>query len=622
MTSITKHGAPRFSRCTVILALLSAGLALFPRGVMLAGDGGVPSWVKNAVWYQIFPDRFRNGDLTNDPTVKDILGAWPHEKLAKWHVSHWTGDWYELQPWEKAGNKGFYFRAQQRRYGGDLQGVLNKLDYLQDLGITAIYFNPIFTSPSLHKYDASTYHHIDPNFGPDPAGDRKLIAGETPDNPATWKWTAADRLFLTLLQKAHDRGMRIIIDGVFHCTGSTFWAFEDVKTKQSASRFKEWYTIRKWNDPATPQDEFDYEGWFNVRELPELREVNSNLAPSPAEYIHSVVKRWMDPDGDGNPSDGIDGWRLDAAEMAPAGFWVDFRKWVKEINPEAYLVGEIWWEDWKNDRMFNAAPWLKGDQFDAVMNYRWAREVVHFFAGDSLAISASEFDRRLAALRADYSEDVDDALLNLLDSHDTDRLASMIVNPGLRYDHMNGLNDNRTYRVRKPTAGEIQIQKLIVLFQMTYPGAPCIYYGDEAGMWGADDPDERKPMLWQDLTYANESHHPFGQSRPNDTNAFNADLHSWYRALIHIRQSSDQLRNGAMGTLLADDKRGVFVFHRSSGGKSVVVLVNNSQTEQTVEVAGIPGANSGKRLLADMPVTVDNGKLKLTLAPMSGEIIE
>ncbi|HEX9613859.1 MAG TPA: alpha-amylase family glycosyl hydrolase, partial [Bacteroidota bacterium] len=129
-------------------------------------DVNVPSWAKSAVWYQIFPERFRNGDPSNDPKREDLVGSWPHEFPANWQISNWTGDWYELQPWESA-DRGFYYHAQHRRYGGDLQGVIDKLDYLKDLGITAIYFNPLFESPSLHKYDAASFHHIDDNFGPD-----------------------------------------------------------------------------------------------------------------------------------------------------------------------------------------------------------------------------------------------------------------------------------------------------------------------------------------------------------------------------------------------------------------------------------------------------------------------
>jgi len=185
----------------------------------------VPEWARDAVWYQIFPERFRNGDPQNDPTVDDVVLSYPFNRPADWHVSTWTGDWYALQPWEKATGKTFYEIVHQRRYGGDLQGVLDKLDYLKDLGVTALYFNPLFESPSLHKYDATMYHHIDNNFGPDPAGDARMWASERPEDPATWQWTSADRLFLKVVDEAHQRGMRVIIDGVFNHVGTTFWAF-------------------------------------------------------------------------------------------------------------------------------------------------------------------------------------------------------------------------------------------------------------------------------------------------------------------------------------------------------------------------------------------------------------
>ncbi|MEX1139585.1 MAG: alpha-amylase family glycosyl hydrolase, partial [Bacteroidota bacterium] len=203
---------------STFLLLVAAGLLIHADsrpGLLPSTPNSVPQWAKSAIWYQIFPERFRNGDSSNDPRRDDLLGSWPHEFPANWQISNWTGDWYEPQAWERSNSRGFYFSVQHRRYGGDLQGVIDKLDYLKDIGITAIYFNPLFESPSLHKYDAASFHHIDANFGPDPAGDRKIIAQENPADPASWKWTSADKLFLTLLQEAHDRQIRIVIDGVF-----------------------------------------------------------------------------------------------------------------------------------------------------------------------------------------------------------------------------------------------------------------------------------------------------------------------------------------------------------------------------------------------------------------------
>ena len=508
------------------------------------------------------------------------MGSWPHAVPEKWSISPWAADWYRLQPWESQDDKGFYYHAQQRRYGGDLQGVIDKLDYLAALGINAIYFTPLFQSPSAHKYDATMYHHIDKNFGSDPEGDVRIWATENPAMPMTWKWTAADKMFLKLIQEAHRRNIRIIIDGVFNHVGMTFWAFEDVKRNQRQSSCKDWFTIKTWDDPATPVDEFDYQGWFGVRELPELRKDN----PEVREHIKAIVHRWMDPNGDGDPSDGIDGWRLDAADKVPLSFWREFRSWVRGINPEAYLVGEVWWEDWKNDKMYDAAPWLKGDVFDAVMNYRWAREVCHYFVDKKDKISVSEFDRRLAALRSDYPKDVNYVLLNLLDSHDTDRSPSRIVNPDLKYGHGATLKDNPDFDIRKPTADEIRVQKLMILFQMTYPGAPMIYYGDEAGMWGASDPDDRKPMLWDGTNYEDETAHPLGKFRPRDRNEFNEDLFNYYKMLAAMRREYEALSIGKFATLVTDDQKDVYAFLRSNSRGNAVVVINNSAVPQSVTV--------------------------------------
>jgi len=584
----------------------------------------VPAWAKRAVWYQIFPERFRNGDPKNDPRVDDLAGSWPHETPARWSISPWTSDWYRLQPWESEDAKGFYYHAQLRRYGGDLQGVIDKLDYLSDLGVTALYFNPLFESPSLHKYDATMYHHIDNNFGPDPDGDRRLWAAENPADPKTWKWSAADSLFLRLLKEAHRRGMKVVLDGVFNHVGMTFWAFEDVKKNQRKSLYKNWFTVTRWDDPSTPKDEFEYKGWYGVHELPELRKEGNTIAPGPREHIHAIVRRWMDPDGNGDPSDGIDGWRLDAADMVGLGFWKEFRKWVRALNPQAYITGELWWEDWRNDKMYNGAPWLKGDAFDAVMNYRWAREVCRYFVDRKIKLRPSEFDRRLAGLRNDYPPEVNEVLMNLLDSHDTDRLESRIVNPDIPYDHNVGLHDNKAYDIRKPHADEIRVQELMALFQLTYPGAPMIYYGDESGMWGGDDPDDRKPMLWGDLTYEDETAHPFGETRPRDKNAVNPDLIAYYRKLINIRKSSEALSVGDFRTLLADDANDAYVFSRTAGGSRAVVLINNSESPRTLKVSVPEGISNPEWVNVIDSLQIRNvlGTLSVELAPKTGAVLE
>ena len=187
----------------------------------------VPDWAADAVWYQIFPERFRNGDPNNDP-VRASLEP-PVQAGKDWKVSPWTADWYSREDWEKAEGPSFYQHGVfERRYGGDLQGVLDKLDYLRELGVNSLYFCPLFYARSMHKYDGNSYPHIDPYFGPDPAGDFARIDKETSD-PATWQWTAADKLFLRVVKEAHARGMRVILDGVFNHTGRDFFAFKNLQ---------------------------------------------------------------------------------------------------------------------------------------------------------------------------------------------------------------------------------------------------------------------------------------------------------------------------------------------------------------------------------------------------------
>lgn len=582
----------------------------------------VPKWAQDATWYQIFPERFRNGDPSNDPTVDDLVVSYPFERPREWQISRWTGDWYELQAWERAPGKKFYNIVHQRRYGGDLQGVLERLDYLKDLGVTALYFNPLFEAPSMHKYEASMYHHIDNNFGPDPAGDAAMWATERPEDPATWQWTSADKLFLTLIAEVHKRGMRVIIDGVFNHVGTQFWAFRDLRAKGAASPYRTWFTVTSWDDPATPADEFSYAGWAGLKDLPELREDENGLVAGPREHVHNVVKRWMDPNGDGDPSDGVDGWRLDVAERVAIPFWQEFRQWTRAINPDSYLTGEVWWEDWRNGKMFNAGPWLAGDVFDAVMNYRWADAACRFFKDRTKKISATDFDRSLRELLADYRPEVNYGLMNLYGSHDTDRLSSMIVNPDTDFDHQVSAADNSAYMVRKPTAEEVKRKKLMVLFQATFLGAPMVYYGDEAGMWGGDDPDCRKPMLWPEMDFDPEAAHPLGGNRPVDANAFSADMHAFYKEALTLRRNYSALRAGNLVTVITDDARDLYGFIRRLGEETILVILNNGPNEAPIRLRMTTlGTASRWSVIAGGGVpTIEGGNLVVTIPPVSGTV--
>ena len=500
---------PRHCAVAAVLATMAA----------LSGESGeaaqrplIPEWAKHAVWYQIFPERFRNGDASNDPTKDDIAGAFPDEPDLPWQIHPWTSDWYERQPWEQSGKRPFHDLIQRRRYGGDLQGIIDKLDYLQHLGVNAIYLNPVFESPSAHKYDAVSYHHIDPNFGPDPGGDREMISRENPADPNTWVWTAADKLALKLIDEAHARGMRIIFDGVFNHMGSRSWPFRDVELNQKASPYADWFTVKSWRDESKGSG-FDYEGWFGHKTLPEFREDKDGIVAGPRDYIFAATRRWMDPDGDSDPSDGIDGWRLDVAFCVGHPFWKKWRAHVKGINPQAYMTAEV------IETVAGLKPYLQGDEFDAVMNYNFAFACSDYFSDERSRIKTSAFDGRLRELREAFAPGVAEAQQNLVGSHDTDRLGSRIVNRDKQragdwgaYFGFSQVKSGR-YDPRKPNAGELASQKLIAVLQMTYVGAPMIYYGDEVGMWGANDPDCRKPMIWQEMVYEDERLLPDGSKK-------------------------------------------------------------------------------------------------------------
>ena len=602
--------------------LLPVVVAILITTTILSAQERVPDWTKSAVWYQIFPERFCNGDSTNDPTPEDMKGGWPYDIPEGWQISYWQGDWYELQSWEKEDGHDFYWNAGTRRYGGDLQGIIKKLGYLQTLGINAIYLNPLFESPSLHKYDATMYRHIDNNFGPNPKSDKLIWEREEPDKPATWRWTSADSLFLKLIKEAHNLGIKVIIDGVFNHVGKTFWAFQDVVKNQQKSKYKDWFIIKSWDNPNTKRNEFQYSGWYGVPDLPEIREDANGLVEGPREHIHNIVKRWGDPNGDGNPEDGIDGWRLDVADMVNINFWKDFRKWVKEINPDAYITGEIWWEDWNRNKIYNASPWLQGDAFDGVMNYRFARAVKRFVADKKLQVDAAGFIDSLNNQYRDYNRENLQALMNMLDSHDTERLASLIVNPDHLYDHYANPQQNQNWLVRKPNKVEREKQKLMVALQMTLPGAPVIYYGDEAGMWGGDDPDDRKPMVWPEMKFADETHHPLGKYRKRDKVQFDSSLFNFYRKLVSIRKSNKALSTGEINFIKLSSNRFVLAFKRKLNNDSLIVLSNNNSKSVNVSFYPQYRKSTFVDLISNNKFEIKNGQIILIMRPYQTIILK
>lgn len=527
-----------------------------------------PDWAQDAVWYQIFPERFRNGCPASNPRVKDVTDY----PIPNWRVTPWGRDWYQSDPWAPTGVHKFW-GMMARRYGGDLVGVREKLGYLQDLGINAIYLNPIFMARSLHKYDGASFHHIDPTFGPDRAGDLKALAkAQETEDPDTWIWTAADRFFLELVEDVHSRGMRIIIDGVFNHCGREFFAFADLLKNGKKSRYVDWFRVKKWKRDGS----FTYDGWWGHQTLPEFNRTEDNLIPPVRDYVFNATRRWMDPIGKGQPQQGVDGWRLDVAFCVPHGFWREWYGLVKSINPDAYTTAEI---------VVNCEPYLKGDQFDAVMNYRWLHAAIAYFVPARKPLSMTRFKRLLDSLRKSYPPEVTPILQNLLDSHDVGRIASVLENPDETFtqpqDHfeISRVRRNPDFRTTQPGALAFQCLRQLTIFQMTYVGAPMIYYGTEVGMWGANDPDNRQPMFWDDIRYDPEQHVAAGTrlDTPNPRRP-DRELFAFFQRAIKLRHSHVALRRGSFAWI-DTGKRRLLGFERVWEKQRIRILLNTSDRD-------------------------------------------
>ncbi len=577
-----------------------------------------PAWAKSAIWYQIFVERFRNGDPQNNPQPRNFRGSFNIPD--GWAITPWTRDWYQPQDWAAQAKLDHNSDVNLRRYGGDLQGVIDKLDYLQDLGVTALFFNPLNDAPSLHKYDARSYHHIDVNFGPDPAGDEQLIAQENPNDPATWRWTTADRLFLQLIQEVHRRKMRLILDYSWNHTGVEFWAWQDILKNQDKSAYKDWYAIKSFASPPTPGATPDYDGWAGLRSLPEIRKVDvtgarvsgypyeGNLNPGAKAHILAVTRRWLAPDG--KPENGLDGYRLDVADQIPMGFWRDYHAFVKGIKPDAYLVGEIWWQKWPHYLM-NPAPYVDGAGiFDAVMFYQAYRPARAFFANLTQDLNAKQFVDSLQHEWNRLTPATRRAMMGLNASHDAPRLLTDFDNPSA-YKYQATPRDNPAYRTGQPAAETYQRVRLYLLHQFTSLSAPGIWNGDELGMWGPDDPDCRKPLWWPDFQFDPETasnDQPVAVKR-YDPVGFNAAHHAYYRQLIGLRKANPVLVDGEIAFTQAKGK--VLAYRRFDKNAEVFVAFN---LEKDARPVALPDPGPWVSLLDGQTVS---GKV-LTLAPLTG----
>ena len=616
------------------LACCFAWLSLGQARPLTAPFDEPPGWAREAIWYQIFVERFRNGDPSNDPKPAFMQGAYPGYVSANWKVTPWNQDWYEQEDWAKAEAGHFHKLAAARRFGGDLQGVLDKLDYLQGLGITAIYFNPLNDSPSLHKYDARNYRHIDRTFGPDPVGDSAIINAEDPVDQETWRWTAADRLFLKIIREVHRRNIRLIMDYSWNHTGITFWAWEDLKKNQSKSRFRDWYDITSFDDPATPEDEFSYEGWLGVKTLPELKKVNAvgkrkgyafegDLQPEVKAHVFNVTRRWLDPNVDGDPGDGVDGFRLDVASHVPLGFWRDYRKFVRGINPGALLLGEAWWTKWP-DQLMDPRPFLRGDVFDSVMHYQWYKPARQFFAQANGGLKPSGFVAEMNRVYAAYDQPLTQNLMNLVASHDSPRFATSFQNKQ-QYKYRMGARGNPELDLGPPNETTMREMRMMLLHQFTFISAPHIWNGDERGMWGGDDPDCRKPIIWEDIDHRPQVFGPNGkQAKPTAVKP-NLELLDYYRTLIALRKQRRELVGGELEFILANDNDMILAYRRKLEGRETIIAFNLSGQVKEVRLNEVSRLKT-KILGESNPGSVadlqqDGRAIQFELAPGSGVVL-
>lgn len=437
-----------------------------------------PEWVAHTVFYQIFPDRFARSP--RNPLPRGI----------------------HLKPWGTP-------PEEQGFQGGDLYGIVDRLDYLSELGINGIYLNPIFASAANHRYHTYDYLQVDPLLG-------------------------GNQAFRELLDAAHERGIRVIIDGVFNHASRGFWAFHHILENGPDSPYLDWFIVHGWPLHAYCHDEdhpLNYAAWWGLPALPKFNIQN----PGVRDYLLHVSRHWM--------AFGADGWRLDVPEeIDDVAFWQEFRRVVRDANPEAYTVGEIWGA---------ATEWLQGDRFDGAMNYIFSRIALGFFGAKTLRtdykpggyalhrLDAAAFNQAVHEMLTLYDWPFLLAQLNMLDSHDTARVL---------------------WTVRDDESA----LRLCVLFQMTMPGAPCIYYGDEIGMTGGPDPGCRGAFPWHDQW------------------VWNYDLLDFYKRAIRLRYRFTALRIGDFQALYA--QKGVYAYARAWQDERLLVAFNTWRRTVRVDI--------------------------------------
>lgn len=454
----------------------------------------IPEWVPEAVFYQIFPERFANGNPANDPPGTEPWGGIP---------------------------------TRENFFGGDLEGVIQKLDYVKDLGCNAIYLNPIFKARTNHRYDTQDYFQIDPALGDDATFDQ-------------------------LVKEAHRKGIRIVLDGVFNHCGSAFAPFQDVLEKGSRSKYVGWFDI--YDFPIITEPFPNYATCGGAHYLPRLNTHN----PEVEAFIHQVALYWL--------GRGIDGWRLDVPYEIHTDFWKRFRRAVKRDFPDAYLVAEEWRD---------ASSFLQGDTFDGAMHYLLKNLGFDFLANN--ALTGEAFNRGLETMFRQLPKNAEYGMLTLLGSHDT-------------------------ARVLTACGGDVDTVRLLYTYLFTMPGAPMIYYGDENGMEGENDPDCRRPMIWQE-------------------ECWNIPLRSHLKRLIEIRHRCSNLRCGEVEPAFTNDR--VATYYRTFQGERSLVILNNTKVARhlVVPTSWQDGTTLVDQLCGEI-FTVQDGALKFDpLRPRNGWIL-
>ena len=562
-----------------------------------------PDWAKGAVMYQIFVDRFCNGDESNDvQTCEYVYIGRPVNRVEDWGKNPTTMD------------VGCF-------YGGDLKGVWEKLDYIQGLGVEVIYLNPIFVSPSNHKYDIQDYEHIDPHFGVIVEDKDGLVAADAVDNGDAEKYVirtasprnleASDRFFAEFVEEIHRRGMKVILDGVFnHCGSFNKWLDgEEIYARQGGyepgaflakdSPYRSFFQFYDEKDSAWPRNK-SYDGWWGHDTLPKL---NYESSPKLVEYILDIARRWV------SPPFNVDGWRLDVAEDLGHTadynheFWRKFRAAVKEVNPDALILAEHYGDP---------GPWLEGDQWDSVMNYDAFMEPLTWFL-TGMEKHSDSFSGELLGNGENF--------FNAMSYHMSRMQPSSILtamNELSNHDHSRFLTRTNGVVGRIGTVGaeaanrgvKVCVLREAVMVQMTWPGAPTVYYGDEAGVCGWTDPDSRRTYPWghEDL-----------------------ELIEYHRYMIRIHKALPVLRRGAVKELLAG--RNVIAYGRMLGKYQAVVAVNNNAQERELELPvwqlGITGEVPLARLMLSteegynvgaLRYPVRDGMLKLKMPPYSAAL--